>query len=564
MVVYVGWYFNLPVPPIQCSKRIYPLLGMVAMKPLYRSKSIIFACMKRFFNTTGFCNPADHYMVDPFRNIYDDIYRLIEAKQYFLIHAPRQTGKTTFLHQLAHRLNREGKYAATVCSLESAGYQSITVKDANEVFIRSLFQSAPLFLSKEHLPPDPYNYPPSPQLFKQYLTDWCKALSKPLVLLLDEVDSLYDDVLISTLRQLRDGFQARPTHFPHSIAMVGLRDIREYRLRVRADNPSIGAGSPFNVKAKSFFLPVFSREEVRHLLDQHTLDTGQLFSDLVFEKLYAYSGGQPWLINALANEMVAELLENDFSREITPDLVEEAKERLIAQRQTHLDSLSDKIDDPRVRPIIMSIINGAPPAFDGFDDSMRYCRDLGIISSDDPIRFANPIYREIITRILNSSFQRGINQDIAQTSWYLYPDGRLDMDKLLGAFVDFYRRHSESWLERYQYKEAGHQLLLMAFLQRIINGGGRIEREMAVGNGRTDLAIFWKDQIIPIELKMNHDKWSEPEGLGQIVRYMDQLGQKRGYLVLFEKKPSQELPWDTRIRRQVKDVDGKEVILLGM
>lgn len=87
--------------------------------------------MKRFFNTTGLCNPDRHYMVDPFRNLYDDVLRLIEAQQYFVIHAPRQTGKTTLLHALAHRLNREGRYVSIVCSLESAGYPSISVEDAN-------------------------------------------------------------------------------------------------------------------------------------------------------------------------------------------------------------------------------------------------------------------------------------------------------------------------------------------------------------------------------------------------------------------------------------------------
>ncbi|MEY4135466.1 MAG: hypothetical protein RL386_1816, partial [Bacteroidota bacterium] len=226
--------------------------------------------MERFFNTTGLCNPQDHYMVEPFRHRYEDILHLIRSKQYFLVHAPRQTGKTTFLHALAHRLNREGDYVSVVCSLESAGYPSISVESANEVFIRSLFQTAAVFLDEDQMPPDPYSYEQGPQLFRQYLTDWCHALDKPLVLLLDEVDSLYDDVLISTLRQLRDGFQSRPQHFPQSVALVGLRDIREYRLRARADNPSIGAGSPFNIKAKSFFLPIFSREEVRSLLDQHT------------------------------------------------------------------------------------------------------------------------------------------------------------------------------------------------------------------------------------------------------------------------------------------------------
>ncbi|MFM7092429.1 MAG: ATP-binding protein, partial [Bacteroidota bacterium] len=420
--------------------------------------------------------------------------------------------------------NKEGKYVSVVCSLESAGYTSISVEAANINFIKALAKMSKFFLGTDHLPPDIGKYMSVPFKLGDYLTDWCDTLDKPLVLLLDEVDALYGDVLISTLRQLRDGFQSRPKHFPQSIALVGLRDIRDFRMRARADNPSIGSGSPFNIKAKSFLLPAFSKEEVRGLLDQHTHDTGQVFSEEVLEKLYGYSGGQPWLTNALANEVVREILKNDYSQEITMDMIELAKEQLIEQRQTHLDSLADKIDDPRVRPIVMSIITGDSPAFDGADDAIRYCRDLGIISTGNPIQFANPIYREIITRILTIGFSVGINQDIAQTSWYLNADGALNMDKLLEAFTDFYRWNSESWIERFQYKEAGHQLLLMAFLQRVINGGGRIEREMATGNGRTDLIICWKSQVIAIEIKMHHDARSEPQGIQQLARYLDKLG----------------------------------------
>jgi hypothetical protein len=138
------------------------------------------------------------------------------------------------------------------------------------------------------------------------------------------------------------------------------------------------------------------------------------------------------------------------------------------------------------------------------------------------------------------------------------------MDLLLEAFTDFYRWNSESWIDRYQYKEAGHQLILMAFLQRIINGGGRIEREMATGNGRTDLVIFWKSQVITIEMKMHHDVRSEPQGIQQLARYLDRLGQKIGYMVLFEKKSSEELSWENRIRREVHIVDNKEIILYSM
>jgi hypothetical protein len=264
--------------------------------------------------------------------MYDNIHILIEDMQYFLIHAPRQTGKTTFLHALAHRLNKEGNYVSVVCSLESAGYTSITVETANEVFIQSLYLTAEVFLPPDLMPPNPNNYSSSNILLRNYLTDWSRFLDKPLVLLLDEVDALYDDVLISTLRQLRDGFQTRPNHFPQSIALAGLRDIRDFRTPSPTNIPSIGSGSIFNIVAKSFFLPAFSKEEVRGLLNQHTQDTGQVFSEEVLEKLYAYSGGHPRLTNAMANEVVSEILKNDYSLEITLDLIELAKERLIDQR----------------------------------------------------------------------------------------------------------------------------------------------------------------------------------------------------------------------------------------
>jgi len=101
--------------------------------------------------------------------------------------------------------------------------------------------------------------------------------------------------------------------------------------------------STFNVNSQS---P--GKEEVRGLLNQHLMETGQVFSEEVLEKLYAYSGGQPWLTNALANEVVREMLKNDYFQEITAELVELAKERLIEQRQTHLDRLAEKIDDSQI------------------------------------------------------------------------------------------------------------------------------------------------------------------------------------------------------------------------
>jgi hypothetical protein len=87
---------------------------------------------------------------------------------------------------------------------------------------------------------------------------------------------------------------------------------------------------------------------------------------------------------------------------------------------------------------------------------------------------------------------------------------------------------------------------------------------MAAGNGRTDLVIFWKAQVITIEIKMHHDKWSEPESIEQLARYLDRLDQKTGYMVFLEKKSAMELSWEDRIRREVHIVENKEIILYAM
>ena len=111
---------------------------------------------------------------------------------------------------------------------------------------------------------------------------------------------------------------------------------------------------------------------------------------------------------------------------------------------------------------------------------LEYVRDLGLIARDDPLRIANPVYAEVVPRELTAAAQAGLGQD---TAWYVTAGGSLDVVALLTAFQAFFREHSEHWVRRFDYQEAGPQLLLQAFLQRIVNGGGRIEREYGLGRG---------------------------------------------------------------------------------
>jgi len=496
-------------------------------------------------------------MVDPLKRM-QEVEQLIEQKLYFTIHAPRQTGKTTYLHALSRKLNAEGKYIVLVVSFEQAGYEGITMEQANEILVFNIYQKAGEQLPENH-------WPGNPQSKKflnlnHYLKDWSDSQEKPIVLFIDEIDALLDNILISILRQLRDGYQGRPKHFPSSVVLVGLRDVREYKAKIRDGYVSLGTASPFNVKSESLLLKNFTRQEVVELLEQHTQETGQVFPTEVKEDISRLSGGQPWLTNALARQIVSKILLDDYSKAITLDILKEAKRQLILRRDTHLDSLVDKLREDRVKRIVQAIIRGDNLAFDIYDDDIAYARDLGIVSQSSPLRLANPIYAEIVPRIMASPIQESIPEEI-QTSWFLKPDGTLDMEKLLKEFQKFYRRNSGAWLDRFEYKESAHHLLLMAFLQRVINAGGEITREMALGNGRIDLLVTFGKQEFALELKIKRDKYTVEDGKEQLGRYLDRLGLKQGYLVIFDPGPAE---WEEKLYYQEIPLGDKKITMVGL
>jgi hypothetical protein len=339
-----------------------------------------------------------------------------------------------------------------------------------------------------------------------------------------------------------------------------LRDVRDYKIKIREDRKSYGAASPFNIKAKSIFLKNFSKQEVYELLEQHTNETGQVFNTEVKDEIFRLSSGQPWLVNALANEIVLEILKNDYSKEITFDIVNEAKNQLILRRDTHLDSLVDKLEEDKIKRIVMSIIDGDSLPFDIYNDDIAYARDLGIVSQKAPLKFANPIYAEIIPRVMASGFEESLPEDI-ETPFFLDKNNNIDMKKLMLAFQEFYRENAEIWLGRFQFKESAHHLLMMAFLQRIVNSGGEIIREMAVGNGRVDLLVKYEGQRTAIELKIKRGDRSIEKAKQQLSNYLDRLGLKEGYLVIFD--PGQG-EWEEKLYYKEIEYDNKKIIMVGL
>ena len=181
-----------------------------------------------------------------------------------------------------------------------------------------------------------------------------------------------------------------------------------------------------------------------------------------------------------------------------------------------------------------------------------------------PPRIANPIYAEVIPRELTFMVQKRLRQ---QAAWYVHSEGGLESDKLVAAFQQFFHEHSEHWLERFGYKEAGPQLLLQAFLQRVLNGGGRIEREYGLGRQRVDLLLLWPRpqcmQRVVIECKILRDgiERTLEKALPQTAGYMDRCGAEAGHLVIFDRS---EKPWKEKVFRRSEEFDGTPVEVWGM
>jgi hypothetical protein len=497
----------------------------------------------RFFNTAGPCDPRFHYML-PAAERLPEAPRLVAQGAYFVVHAPRQTGKTTTLKALARALTAQGQYAVLHFNCETGQIAEDDYVRAQRDILAAIRARAERELPAELRPPMPWPDAEDTQILTAGLRAWAHSCPRPLVLFFDEIDSLRGKSMLTVLRQLRASYDVRPDEAPWSVVLCGLRDVRDYRVASGDDPDRLGTSSPFNIKVESMRLGNFDEHEVAALYAQHTAETGQPFTDEAVAGAFALTSGQPWLVNALAREII-EKMRIAPPAPITAEYVEQARERLIQARATHLDSLVARLGEDRVRRVIEPLLDGTFEGEHTYDDDFLYVRDLGLIAPDPPTRPANPIYREVMVRTLASGIERRV---VHERSQFMLPDGRLDMDALLRAFAEFWRENGEVLTDGLTYHEVAPQLVLMAFLQRIVNGGGFIDREYGLGRRRIDLLIRWpygKDgqrqwQREAIELKVWRDKKPDPrdEGLSQLDTYLDRLDMDRGWLVIFDRRAS--------------------------
>jgi hypothetical protein len=354
-----------------------------------------------------------------------------------------------------------------------------------------------------------------------------------------------------------------------------MRDLKDYITSSKGGitpNP----GSPFNIKEDSAVIGNFSREDLAQLFAQRTTETGQQITADALDYAWEQSHGQPWIVNSLFKRATLRVLDENNFTTVTAEHLHEAREQMILARETHLDALAVRMENPAVRRVLESLLTGRYDPGLGDSEGMRLCLDLGLVIREfnRPPTVANPIYKEILARQMSAG-QQDMLPPREAFRWQA-ADGALDMDSLLREFQDFWRENSEIWESETGYTEAFPHLLVMAFLQRILNGGGRVEREYAAGRGRLDLAVEYEGAWNIIEIKLLRDRQTfdkvRDEGLRQITAYRDTLATQQKtaqkpigcYLMIFDRRSeAARAPWEQRIIWQPGAGAGGDVTVAG-
>jgi hypothetical protein len=510
---------------------------------------------------------------------------MIERSSYFVIHSPRQSGKTTLLDALTEKINRDGKYYALQISLFGANvsedinfiFDVIAESIAKECKSSNLPAIASLADEIDRNREDIYVF-----RIRDMLRNMCNALEKELIIFFDEADTIPGSAIIPFLSQIRDGYlnRLKPNKkFPKSMVLVGMIDIADYKTKVRADGYSAGTSSPFNVRRESLSLPDFSKKQIYELYGQHTAASRQSFTDGAIDRAWYWTEGQPWLVNALANLIIDLKLNYDYSRTIDGDMIDDMANDLILQNQTHFHSLAERLKEPRVLRIMDAVVSGADRFHKGvLPDDVRYCTELGLLKPDKggsgSLRPSNPIYQEVIVRILSSGIlMKTVPADIS-SKW---TDGiSLDMSGLLQEFQKHWVENGELMASDSRIlvsanhanidfgildNDAGSDplsaadrnvnlasllsesfcvLVLFSFLQRVLNGGALIQREFALGRKFADIVATYKGKRYPIEVKIK-GALSRRQSLDQLQGYIDRCNATEGWLVVFDRDETKTL-----------------------
>jgi hypothetical protein len=514
---------------------------------------------KRFFNNSGPVNESDHFCVAPIKRLdTNKVWQLILQKKYFLICGPKQCGKTSYLLTLAKALNRKGYVKCLYFNVESLrGVQENLEESIRSVLFEISSRARDTFGDDylEDLVPAILERRGPYQALNELLTQWSKRSDKPIVLLIDEIDTIRGQVLTSFLSQIRAGYDKRPALFPQSIVFCATHDVIDKQ---------------FNIKDATLKISALRREDLGSLFSEYTALSGVGMGKDAIDRIWRYSSGQPWIISTLASELFHEIAPAKGISQITADQVEEAFDNVIAKKGNHMEYLVSELRDERVKSCLVPILTSGSLTANESERDFTYIQELGLVKADKA-EIANELYLEMIPRALIDPISYMLNLD---PEAFLREDGRtLDSMKLLRTFQAFFRNHIDRLVALIDYGAAGYVLAFQALLQKFADANDRIVREFGLGQGRVVLRLerrYPERQVIVFMLeqaRVGSVEWFKPlipqlaeDGAAYLAKRQAD-GDAEMHVVAINTNP--EFEWEGRSPCLTKEVGGKSVRIWG-
>ena len=514
----------------------------------------------RRFGTQGPVNPEQHYVVPRTEELTEFIKRVKEGR-YIVIFAPRQTGKTTFFQRAVAALTAEDltyfpiqlNFEIYVDCSRSEFYESLTKqirKEIERVFQKrgeTLDAALKHFLDNAQIT----NHLSMMEFFEQ-VQRFLKVgkNGQKVILIIDEFDGIPTSALKGFLHAFRHTYVTDTTlQCPHSLGIVGVKSI------VQLDYDR--SVSPFNIH-DDFALPNFTLAQVQELLGQYTAEVGQDFAPEAIEAIHKQTGGQPFLVNRLA-QILTEELDIPKTETLTITHFSEAHEQLLEERNTNIEHLLTNIrKDRRFEIILMRIVsyeNSVP--FNPDNDIINELATYGVITkgTDRRCEIVNPIYLYRIVQAfkpLVNGLERDYFPEDTDGFQYLTDTGQIQMERLLDNFRDFIARAGHRILQVPETpQEFIGQHLLFAYLGQFVTSvNGAMYMEVPTGRGRMDLIILHNQRKYVVETKIWRSERSYSQGKQQLVAYLSTEDVTEGYYVVFDHREAPEP------RAETETIDG--------
>ncbi len=476
----------------------------------------------RFFNTSGPCDPAQHYTLMR-ESLIDQGQLLVERGRYFTIFAPRQSGKTTYFQLLLQRL-KSLEYAPIWISLEGLKtlprakfYQALTFFLQRELAVYEIELAGPL----------------ADQFDLQLLLSQINTPFKAIVLIIDEFEDIPDEVLSELMHTFRALYQKRQFHKLHSLMLVGVSTIAEVVL---------SSASPFNV-VDELRIPYFTQNEVQELIAQHTTATGQMFEDAVIRAIYENSAGQPGLVCALCQYLVDVMVPNR-DRPVTMDVFYPTLKHFLTTRfDKNILNIVQKAREKR--DFMLRVLFGEyPMPFSVNNPDIAWLFANGVIGNvAGTVDVEVPLYsKALITMfrpLLNGEAEYFVT---AHDNFSAYVnDQGLNLSALLEKYREYVQRRGFRAFDTEQLKEGAWHYSLDGFINFFLEQmGGETFVEVPSGRGRTDILILYHHKKYIIETKVFTSHSRIQQGKQQLTDYLATEGLTEGFYVVFSNKHTKD------------------------